>query len=64
LGHAPLLLQLHGALAFQRLPGGGVPAVILGALALLLDPALLLLAGNAIALFGPIARVGDPVGDQ
>jgi hypothetical protein len=70
LGHAPLLLQLHGALAFQRLPGGGVPAVILGALALLLDPALLLLAGNAIAVIGMIARLGtitrlgDPVGDQ
>src|SRR3546814_7965777 len=35
LGHAPLLLQLQGALAFQHLPGGGIPAVVLGALALL-----------------------------
>jgi hypothetical protein len=58
------MLQLQGALAFQRLAGGGITTVVLGALALLLDPALLFLAGNAIALFGTIARLGDPVGDQ
>jgi hypothetical protein len=70
LRHATLLLQLQGALAFQGLPRGDIPAIVLGALALLVDPALLLLAGNAIAVIGMIARLGtitrlgDPVGGQ
>jgi len=64
LGHAPLLLQLQGALAFQHLAGGGIAAVVLGALALLVDAALLLLAGNAVVAFGAIARLGDPLRGQ
>jgi hypothetical protein len=64
------MLQLQGALALQHLAGAGITAVIIGALALLVDPALLLLARDAVALFsafalfGAIALFGDPLRNQ
>jgi hypothetical protein len=70
LRHPALLLQLQGALALHQLAGAGITAVVIGALALLLDPALLFLAGDAVApvgalaLFDASALFGDPLRDQ
>jgi hypothetical protein len=70
LRHPALLLQLQGTLALQQLAGAGITTVVVGALALLVDPALLFLAGDALApvgafaLFHAIALLGDPLRGQ